>query len=46
MHDTSTLDPRLALLKNTANAMTAAAQRDLVEYWGRRRLEARPYDLT
>jgi len=39
-------DRRLSLLKATAEALSAPAQRDLLEYWGRRRFERRPKDLS
>lgn len=40
-------DPRrLLLLKLSAERMSLAAQRDLVEYWGRRKAEGRPNDWT
>lgn len=43
MHDAN---PRMAMLKLTAESLSVPAQRDLVEYWGRRKLEARPHDWT
>ena len=40
-------DPRrVLLLKVTAEHMSLQAQRDLVEYWGRRKFEGRPNDWT
>jgi hypothetical protein len=47
MHGALRVDVRrLLVLKDTAEALSPPAQRDLVEYWGRRRFEARPKDWT
>ena len=46
MHAVDNDPRRLLVLKLTAEGMTLAAQRDLVEYWGRRKAEGRPTDWT